>query len=124
MMKLVHAKTDDQVRVNMALDNMRIRWKLLKYKEGRYHEGIASGPTPLRVTTLSTSMICRYCKERLIGSYYVWHHHAVRVGTVKKGQLATTGYWILQDNWNMTIWNNVIGKQWLLSITSKPKYSL
>lgn len=108
-------RTDDQVRVNRVLDNMGIQWKLLN-SEG-YHEGMTIGPTLLRVTTLPTTIICRYCKQRLIHDYYVWHHHAVRAGAVKKERLSLTGFWLLRDNWNTTVWNSVTAEQWLLSIT-------
>ena len=112
----VYKGTDDQVRVNRALDGMGIEWRSLDNEKG-YHEGITSNPTSLRVTTLPTTVICRYCKQRLIGQYYVWHHHAVRVGAVKKERLSTTGFWLLQDNWNVTVWNGITGEQWLLSIS-------
>ena len=115
MMRSVHKSTDDQVRMNRALDAMGIQWKLLN-NEG-YHEGITGGPTSLRVTTIPTTIICRYCKQKLIGKYYVWHHHAVRKGAVKKERLSTTGFWLLEDYWNVTVWNSVTAEQWLLSIT-------
>ena len=114
-MSSVNKTTDDQVRVNRALDSMGIQWRSLN-TEG-YHEGITSGPTSLRVTTLPSTAICRYCKQRLLHTYHVWHHHAVRVGTVKRERLATTGLWLLHDNWNTTVWNSVTTEQWLLSIT-------
>jgi len=111
----VYKKTDDQVRVNMALDNMGIHWKELN-NEG-YYEGVTSTPISLRVTTLPTTIICRYCKERLIDNYYVWHHHAVRIGIVKQERLSTTGFWLLKENWKVTVWNNLTGERWLLNIT-------
>ena len=115
VLRSVNKRTDDQVRVNGVLDSMGIQWRSLD-TEG-YHEGITSGPTSLRVTTLPTTVICRYCKQRLVHNYYVWHHHAVRVGSIKKDRLSTIGLWLLQDNWNVTVWNNLTAEQWLLSIT-------
>ena len=118
MIGSVYQGTDDQVRVNRALDGMGIEWKLLDKRKG-YHEGITNNPTSLRVITLPITVICRHCRQRFIDEYYVWHHHAVRVGTVKKERLSTSGFWLLQDNWNMTVWNNVTGEQWLLSVSVK-----
>ena len=113
-MRKINKRTDDQVRVNRALDVMSIQWRSLN--EG-YHEGITNGSTSLTVTTLPTTTICRHCKQRLIHNYYVWHHHAVRVGAVKREQLSTTGLWLLQDDWGATVWNNLTAETWLLSIT-------
>lgn len=116
MMESVYRGTDDQVRVNRALDGMGIQWRSL---DKGYHEGITSNPTSLRVTTLPTTVICRYCKQRLIDHYYVWHHHAIRAGAVKRERLSATGFWLLQDDdWNVTVWNGITGEPWLLSISN------
>jgi len=107
--------TDDQVRVNNALDKMGIKWRQLNRE--RYYQGVTTGSMPLTVTTLPSLVICRNCRETFKDIYYVWHHHAARNGTAKRVSLNRNDIWLLKDDWNKTVKNSVTGTRWITSIT-------
>ena len=112
---------DDQMRMNKALDAMDVRWKQLN--DDKYYQGITGGNTPLRVTSLPRSVVCRTCGKRvIIAELYVWHQRGShKDGASKKELLDRHHVWFLKDNWNASIWHvTVTPKQWLLSITKAP----
>ena len=118
--RTVSDDVDDQMRMNEALDSMGVRWRQLNDDE--YYQGITSGNTPLRITSVSRSAICRSCSKKELADIYVWHQRSFhKVGASKKQSLDRYHLWLLRDNWNASIQHvTVTPKQWLLSITKAP----
>ena len=108
---------DDQMRMNKALDDMGVQWKQLN--DDRYYQGVTSGSTPLKITTLPRSVVCRTCGKKVVASMYIWHQHGMhKDGVSKKESIDRHHIWFLKDNWNTSIWHvAVTPKQWLLNIT-------
>ena len=113
------ATTDDQVRVNRALDKMGIEWQQLNHE--KYYQGVTTDLIPLTVTTLPSIVVCRNCRDTFKDIYYVWHHHAARNGTAKKVTLHKNDIWLLSDDWYKMANSSLTGKQWIMSITKPQK---
>jgi len=79
---VVMATSDDQVRVNRALDKIGIEWQQLNHE--KYYQGVTTGLIPLKVTTLPSLAVCCNCQDTFKDIYYVWHHHAARNEMAKK----------------------------------------
>ena len=120
MRRIARDSIDDQIRMNKALDAMGVRWRQLNDDE--YYQGITRGSTPLRITSLSRSVVCRSCGKKVVEDIYVWHQRSFhKVGASKKESLDKYHLWLLKDNWNASLQHvTVTPKQWLLSITKNP----
>ena len=108
---------DDQIRTNMALDNMGVQWKQTN-GDISYYTGITSGSSSLTVTTLSQTLMCRRtCHQQLLTQYYVWHRRAHHNGVSKRMNMIANHVWLLNDNSHDSINTTATLKQWLLDIT-------
>ena len=117
-MRTVSDNVDDQMRMNKALDAMDVRWRQLN--DDKYYQGVTRGNTPLRVTSLPRSVVCRTCgKKVMTPELYIWHQRGNhKDGASKKESLDRHHVWFLKDNWNASLEHvTVTPKQWLLSIT-------
>ena len=119
--RTVSENVDDQMRMNKALDSMGVQWKQLN--DDDYYQGITSGNTPLRITALPRSVVCRTCGKKVATpELYIWHQQGGhKDGASKKESLGRHHVWFLKDDWNASIWHIAVSpKQWLLSITEVP----
>lgn len=119
MSQLTLYKSDDQMKMNYALDRCNITWR--QEEGGVATHGVCSNG--LKVTILSNRVICRHCSSNKATNYYVWHRLASKGQMDRKTAVAKLGKaWFLRDGWNatnhMTIGRKLTGINWLRSITS------
>ena len=109
-------KVDDQIRMNMALDDMDVKWNQMN--DGCYEGHAISGNTTLTVTVLPDSVFCRkQCSSELLNQYYVWHPYFKQKTLSKRARMALDHIWILSDNWNASLRDSTLtAEKWLLSI--------
>ena len=114
---MVSANVDDQMRMNKALDSMGVHWT--KLNDEKFYMGITDGNTPLKVTMMPGSVVCRSCGRKLVTEYYVWHQHGQnKDGASKKVNFGRHHIWFLKDNWNASVNTTLSPKQWLMHITN------
>ena len=119
MSELKQNGSDDQLKMNYALDRCNITWH--QELGGMATHGVCSNG--LKVTILSTKVICRHCSPSKATNYYVWHKLASKGEMDKKAAVARLGKaWFLRDDWNaahhMPVGRKLTGMNWLQSITS------
>ena len=109
---------DDQYGINVALDNMGVKWNQMN--NGYYEGHTTNGNTTLTVTVLPQSVICRrQCSSKLLKQYYVWHKLILqKEGVAKRVRMIANHVWILNDNWNASLKDSTLkAEQWLINIT-------
>ena len=109
---------DDQKAVNYAFLYMGIAWRTLTTEAWEYSHGITNGSVPLEVVLLPNSVLCRKCNKALLDTYYNWHPFSHKMPQNKMSKVTEANTWVLQENWNTTLLNNVTGTEWLLSIVT------
>ena len=109
-------KYDDQVAINYAFLSMGITWRSLTTEAWEYSHGTTKGPVPLKVVLLPNSVLCRKCSRDLLDTYYIWHPFSRKNLESKMSKMMEDNTWVLQENWNRTLLNNLTGTEWLLSI--------
>ena len=95
---------------------MGITWRTLSTEAWEYFHGTTNGSVPLEVVMLPNSVLCRICKKALLDTYYNWHPLSYKNVQSKMSRGMQANTWVLQENWNTTLLNNVTGTEWLLSI--------
>jgi len=107
---------DDQEAVNYAFLYMGITWRTLSTEACKYSHGTTNGSVPLQVALLPNHVFCRKCRKDHMATYYTWHPHVDKNGQSKMSKMIEDNTWIIWNNWNTTLLNNVTGTEWLLSI--------
>ena len=105
--------TNDQYRLNYALQSLGIRWGM----QGDLQVGTCwSG---LKVLVLPNSMTCRgkSCRLRERNQYYIWHA-GQRTDGGKEAGAKRGNAWFLKENWK-DIDRHLIGTAWLWKIASQ-----
>lgn len=126
MSQLEDPTTDDQGNVNLALDELNIKWMNLRpsqnidtFEQEIY--GVCNHQ--LIVVLLPFNIICRHtCTPTRRDEYYVWHALAIKENRTveKKMEQARVGSaWFLQDDWNKLSRQrqDLTGVEWLEYIT-------
>ena len=122
MSKVLPEVTNDQVRLNVALKAMNIKWNnsfhgsyrsiLKEAWQGNSMQGFT-------VTVLPSTIMCRAreCPRRRRSSYYVWHRGGKHEDGKRK-YAAAAKLWYLRTDW-MTVSNGTTtnGLQWLKAVT-------
>ena len=123
MSKVLPEVTNDQVRLNVALKAVNVKWS--NGLHGSYRSILkeawqGNGTQGFTVTVLPSTIMCRAreCPRRRRPSYYVWH----RGGKHEDGKqkyAAAAKLWYLRTDW-MTISNGTTTNrlQWLKAITN------
>lgn len=110
MSELPGKKQDDQVRTNEAFKQLNISWSTndncsWKHRTRCTYLGDEHSKE-LKVTLLSSDMICRSCNKMNINKYYVWHNHSSRNGTKKEEKAKKDNVWYLRNNWRILLDNS------------------
>ena len=117
-MKQTNNVYDDQVRLNFALLAMDPDWGHTRHLNIHDHKKVATTPSGLKVTILSSKLVCRHdCSTELnSSSHYIWHAH----GSGKDGKIHKedkAGLWFLRDDWE-SLNSTATGEQWLRAISA------
>ena len=122
MSKILPEVTNDQVRLNVALKAMNVKWS--NSLHGSYRSILkeawqGKGRGGFTVTVLPSTVMCRTrdCPRRRRSLYYVWHRGGKHEDGKRK-YAAAAGLWYLRTDW-MTVSNGTTtnGLQWLKAIT-------
>lgn len=92
--------TDDQVKLNYALNECSIQWIDSTSSIGtRAVEGVCAADKlgGLKVTILPHSVVCRQCVRG--HRYFVWHTNSKKTIETKVNLAKFQGLWFLRENW-------------------------
>ena len=105
--------TDDQVRVNYALNTSKLEWSL---SDDRVIVGVSQNSTT-RVANLPERYICRKtCEPSLLSECYIWHQTKKLLKRPGVGRRPHSQVWFLRsDFYRMS--TRVTGVQWLKQLT-------
>ena len=105
--------TNDQYRLNFALQSLGIRWGV----DDNVQVGICQNG--LKVAVLPNSLACRgikNCHPEERAQYYIWHAgfrtEEGKVDGAKRGNA-----WFLRERWK-DVERHLVGYEWLLKIVS------
>lgn len=106
----------DQYKVNAAFERMQLKWT--SSSNARYDLSVTwRGHGVVQVLILPLNMICRqrFCDERKIKSYFIWHKGSNdKTAEAKIKSVQYGGLWFLKDNWKaLTEDTNLLGTEWL-----------
>ena len=118
MHKVLPGTTNDQARLNFALDAMNVRWNATTSGNLVTTEWHGKGRNGFKVTVLPSMVVCRSgsCSTNRKNIYYVWHKGGDQSAAGKRSGLGE--FWHLRHNWEYVSRRSaaVTGQQWLRQI--------
>jgi len=114
--------TDDQIKMNLALEALHIKWTHDSSlpKQSIAYEGI--GSHEIKVTLLPPKVACRHwaCQLDKKDQYYIWHRGSLSHTMDPKTSLAKSdGVWYLREDWTaITNQSSLTGRNWLTLISN------
>jgi len=114
--------TDDQIKMNLALEALHIKWTHDSSlpKQSIAYEGI--GSHKIKVTLLPPKVACRHwaCQLDKKDQYYIWHRGSLSHTMDPKTSLAKSdGVWYLREDWTaITNQSSLTGRNWLTLISN------
>jgi len=108
----------DQYKVNAAFERMKLKWSSTSHSQTTFDLSTEwRGSGQVQVLILPLRVICRqrFCEEKKIKSYHIWHKGSnVKTAEAKRESVQYGGLWFLKDNWRtLTVQSHLSGIKWL-----------
>lgn len=117
---------DDQVRLNYALNALKVRWFADQHCTSLANCDIVGVTLAgLNVSLVSQNAVCRQsCSMLLRDRYTVWHQHVTRDSTTKEEMARKNRVWFLRYDWKTFSDANtkLRGQHWLKGLEDKATY--
>ncbi len=126
MSQLTNPTTDDQSNINLALEQLNVKWMNLRPDndiDTFQHEIYGVCQNQIVVVLLPFNIICRHtCSAGKRNRYYVWHALAIKENRTvenKRGQAKVGSAWFLREDWQEATEGRegLTGLKWLQYIT-------
>lgn len=116
MSKVISENTNDQARLNFALQAMDMHWDN-SHMSMITQAMMGEGRSGFRAAVLPVRDVCRQtCTKKIIHMYYVWHKGGSQNKEGKMSYASKGGLWYLRSDWQRISRTSARGVQWLREI--------